>query len=346
MKAAARAGKLVEHSEEFEYTRFREDYRSIPRGTVCIADGTVIRGFPHIPRIFTIGKGLERNMTVPFYIEEKIDGFNLRVALVGKEIWAFSRGGFVDLFATEKVREMELEDFFMEYPSYTLCGEMIGNTPYTPPTDDFDVRWFVFDIDDGERYLPCREKYSILKEHGIRSVPLCGRFSTASEAAQVALRVLKQKGEGIVIKSEDRLKVVKFIVPFADIEDIHHNIGLFADMPSGFFLQRLLRSALFVSDFGLNRKAYAHLLGEALYDGFAEAFHRMKEDGEVSEEFEIRIRNPAAWERIVAHAGKEIKIQKLWERMEKGCRRIRFKKIYLRSTKILRECLAGKAQID
>ena len=67
----------------------------------------VIWGYPHIKRIFTLKNGMKRNLDPgQVYAEEKIDGFNVRIAFIGKNIYAFSRGGFLDSFVTEKAREM------------------------------------------------------------------------------------------------------------------------------------------------------------------------------------------------------------------------------------------------
>ena len=89
--AATKKGKAERKKEELDYLRFREDHRKIPRGTVVLKN-RVIWGFPHIPRIFTLQKGLEKNIkSMDIYIEEKIDGYNLRVAKINGKI--ISGGG-------------------------------------------------------------------------------------------------------------------------------------------------------------------------------------------------------------------------------------------------------------
>ena len=73
---ALKRGKAEKLTEEITYIRFREEFRGIERGTVIVGK-RVIRGFPHIKRIFTLENGLKRNMKADFlYAEEKIDGFN------------------------------------------------------------------------------------------------------------------------------------------------------------------------------------------------------------------------------------------------------------------------------
>lgn len=354
-------GKLIFHSEEIDYARFREDFRNVVRGTVTIQDGSgrTVNGFPHIARIFTLEKGISRNIkSDSFYAEEKIDGFNLRVAKIGKKKFAFSRGGFVDPFSTAKISSDEVvpDLFFRDYPDCVLCGEMIGNTPYTPPTVDFDVRFLVFDIaDDAGNCLPPSEKYALLKKYGIESVPQLGRFTKSpadfKRLKELALTLNKSHKEGMVLKAEDRKSVVKFVTPNADIDDISRNSHLLFDMPTGFFIQRLLRSSIFVREFGMDQKKYAEGLGAA----FSERLISALKDAEgvcggtgigVSEEFEVLLPDQKIWNGIMKHMSREVRVEILSRAETKSGIRIRFKKIYKKSGRKLHAALSGKGQED
>jgi putative ATP-dependent DNA ligase len=315
----------------------------------------VILGFEHIPRIFTLAKGLERNIGSgndgEVYIEEKIDGFNLRIAKVEGKIFAFSRGGFIDAFATEKARgdELGFERFFSDYPDYILCGEMIGNTPYTTPTKKFDVKLFVFDIDAGNgEYIPCAERYAILKRYGIESVPQLGKFKVndVKRIGALALVLNKANKEGMVIKSADRKKTVKFVTPNADIEDIAKCAKVMFDMPLGFYVQRVFRSGIFIKDFGLNQKEYAKALGEAFYSGLHEGIEAVGDGRGAEEVFEIFIKDPKTWETIRHHMSKEVKLAVIFRRQEDGGERIGFRKIYQKTTKKIHDAITGKGEVD
>ncbi len=348
---AKKRGKITEHEEDgIAYARFREDFHSIPRGTVFFKSKRIIWGYPHIKRIFTLENGILKNIkSEAFYVEEKIDGFNLRVARIGANLFAFSRGGFIDWFATEKVREMNFGAFFKSYPEYILCSEMIGNTPHTPPTTAFDVKLLVFDIDEGDgSYLKPREKYDLLKKYKIESVPLIGLFkkSEIAKLRQVALMMLKKKKEGIVIKSDNRSDTVKYVTLYADIDDIARNMPLMFDMPAGFFIQRVLRSAFFLKDFGLGRDEYARRLGIACYESLIEKLRDVENGARISEDYEISIKNLETWNKVLKHMSREVKIEVISKKQEGEKTRIRFKKIYKKTDRELRGYLAGKGVID
>lgn len=344
-----RRGKIEKPKGELDYCRFRERFRGIERGTV-LCGSRVIFGFPHIKRIFTLERGISRNMPEgEIYAEEKIDGFNLRIAQIDGRVYAFSRGGFLDSFATEKARAMGFSGFFREFPGHVLCGEMIGNTPHTPPSDDFDVKLFIFDIDQGDgSYLPCAEKYAMQKKHGLIGAPVLGKFRSGeiSGLKRLALNLNKSRREGMVLKSANRGAVVKYVTPWSDIDDIQKCSRILFDMPIGFYYQRILRSAFFMEDFGLGRDEYSKKLGRAFYEGLTKAIADAKAGREIGEEFEISIIGPGIWNDIRSHMSKEVRIEELWRKRDGAMTRIRFRKIFKKTTKTLAAYAGGKGITD
>lgn len=342
-------GKVERIKGDIEYTRFREAFRGIERGTV-IAGERVIWGFPHIRRIFTLEKGLARNMSAGrVFAEEKIDGFNVRIAMLGGKVFAFSRGGFLDLFSTEKARGMGLGQFFKEYPEHVLCGEMIGNTPHTAPAEGYDVKLFIFDIDEGDgEYLPCGERYAILKRFGIQGVPELGHFDRDDSAGlrKLALALNRGRKEGMVLKSADRSQAVKYVTPWSDVEDIERTSGILFDMPIGFYYQRVLRSAFFINDFGLSQGEYAEKLGNAFYKGLISALRGAQEGKGVSDEFEVRFNDPRIWDDIRKRMGKDVRIEEVRRGKADGMTRLRFRKVYKKTSKMLASFANGKGVTD
>jgi putative ATP-dependent DNA ligase len=294
--------------------------------------------------------GIPKNIRADvFYAEEKIDGYNLRAAKIEGKLFAFTRGGYADPFATEKIRAMpQLRKFFDEYPDYVLCGEMIGNTPFTEPTDKFDVKFLVFDIDNGNSYLPPLEKYHLLKKFDIEAVPFLGRFNKTQLplVKKTAEYLNKGRKEGMVLKSADRSDVIKFVTPHADIEDIASSAYMLFDMPAGFFHQRVLRSAFFLDDFCFCREEYGKQLGCAFYSGMLKAINDIKAGKELTEEFEILVSDVKIFDKVKAHMGKEVAVRIIFKKSEKGQVRIRFAKVYKESTRQLGEFFRGKGIID
>ncbi len=337
---------------DLDYIRFREDFRGISRGTVIVKD-RVIPGYPHIRRIFTLQKGLGRNIGPGkiLYAEEKIDGFNVRIASVGGRAFAFSRGGFLDLFVTEKARESRgMARYLADNPDSVICGEMLGCTPYTRPDESGEASLFVFDIVQGDgSFLPVMERYSVVRKYRLTGVPVLGKFQSDDFPAlkKTILSLNKGRKEGMVLKTADRMSAVKYVTPWSDIDDIAMGSGYFFDMPIGFFYQRILRSAFFIDDFGLDRDAYAGKLGRSFYGGLCTAIRQAAGGEQISEEFEIAIRDMRIWDDIRRHMSRDVGIELLWKRQEKdGRTRIRFRKIFKKTTKTLASFAGGKAIED
>jgi putative ATP-dependent DNA ligase len=350
VSAALKKGKADRPTSDLAYIRFREEFRGIGRGTV-IADDRIIWGYPHIRRIFTLEKGILRNIGEgeTLYAEEKIDGFNVRIASIGNKAYAFSRGGYLDLFVTEKARDAGVERFFRDYPDHVLCGEMLGNTPYTKPSEGGDAILYIFDIDRGDgSFVPCQERYDIVRRYGLEGVPRLGKFGSSDIAGlkKAILAVNKGRKEGMVLKTADRGKAVKYVSPWSDIDDIAGNSRLLFDMPIGFFYQRCLRSAFFIDDFSLDEKAYSEKLGKAFYRGLIGAIRIARAGGEIDEEFEISFRDKRIWDDIRRHMSRDVKVEVLWMRDEGKKTRMRFRKIYKKTNRTLRSYAEGKGITD
>jgi ATP-dependent RNA circularization protein (DNA/RNA ligase family) len=149
-----------------------------------------------------------------------------------------------------------------------------------------------------------------------------------------------------VLKSLDRKNIVKYVTPNSDIEDISQVSGQFFDMPIGFFYQRVLRSAFFIDDFSLDSDKYSLKLGKAFYTALRKSIRKARKGEEIGEEFEILIKDKAIWDDIRKHMSKEVKLEELWRHEEGGRTRIRFQKIYRRTSRKLIGYAAGKGLAD
>ncbi|MFA5412813.1 MAG: RNA ligase [Candidatus Micrarchaeia archaeon] len=337
------SNRVVEYGE---FLRFAEKAGGMPRGTL-IAGTRTIPGYPKIPRIFVLGEGIGNNIkSDEMLVEEKIDGYNVRALLYRGKFTCLSRGGFTDGFAAEKLADdAGVKKFFSGHAGWILCGEMIGNTPHTTPTDEYDVKYYVFDIiDEHGEFLPPMERRDLCKEFGLTPVPLVGVFRR-DEIAKLkgAVRKMDKEGkEGIVIRGLEGKEMVKFVTPSSDIHDLAESSSYIFDMPMGFMKQRVFRSAVSVRDLGLKKADYTKMLGEALYselDGALDA-------KEAVQRFRVRVKSHSTWDAILAGMGHEVELRVEKEEREGKGYEITFVKIMKESTRMARRAVEGRTQED
>ena len=97
------------------------------------------------PQFHTYYKGLSQDKKDPYdnkcfkehfeddvAVEEKMNGYNVRIASLDGDIVAFTRGGYVCPFTTKKAPQiLDLNDFSMIIHRLVICGEMVGtDNPY------------------------------------------------------------------------------------------------------------------------------------------------------------------------------------------------------------------------
>lgn len=320
----------------------------VPRGTVVIGK-RVVYGYPKIRRIFSLENGVGKNFEPgkELWAEEKIDGFNLRAVYENGKLYCISRGGFLDYFATEKMAGFpEVMRFFSKYPKLVLHFEMIGNTPYTSPTSEFDVRYFVFDIGNGKNeFVDTAERVHLCEKHGLRPVPFLAKMKPldVKKLKEIAVSLDKRGGEGMVMRQDNPRKILKYVVPSSDIRDLEQNSAQIFDMPLGFMKQRVFRSAVSISELGLDKIAYDKRLGEAMHSGL---YSSIKNKGEVSDEFQVFVRSTDTWKKVLSHMSHEVEVKVVSASQEKGGSRIRFKKIYRQGSKQVRRAIEGYSQAD
>ncbi len=77
-------------AEGCAYVGFTDAFRGVPRGTAVFADA-VVYGDPQIGRILALQPGLAEQFPAAFWMEEKVDGYNVRVFRSGERILALTR---------------------------------------------------------------------------------------------------------------------------------------------------------------------------------------------------------------------------------------------------------------
>jgi len=292
---ASSPSELFEHFER--RTAGGRAYRVLPdprhgveRGTVVVErTGAVVRGYPSVPRILTLDAGVhaafDADETVA--VEEKLDGFNVRVAAVGPDgPLAFTRGGYVCPYTTDRMRTLlDLPAFFADYPEAMLCAELIGpETPYT--THDYDdvdshaVR--VFGIRDraSGRPLPVTTRRARCEAYGFPQPRLFGRADPDAAVGMVrdAIARLDAAGrEGVVLKAADGEPRAKYTTAAQHHAELAGAFSLPFDYGRDFLFSRIVHEAFQAAecDDDAALEARAHDLGESILRPMVETIRRV-----------------------------------------------------------------------
>lgn len=306
---------VLEHFERetFEgrtYRRLGDSRRGIERGTVLI-EGTAVRGFPSIPRALVLETGVETFFDGPLAVEEKFNGYNVRISDVGEPL-AFTRGGIVCPFTTPKAKSMlDLDAFFADHPEKTLCAEFIGpENPYTPHeypgVSSLGVR--VFDVRDREtgRPLPVRERRELLDAYDFPQPDLFGILDPADAVPTIrdVIADLDERGrEGVVMQSTDGRDLLKYTTGRQHADDLAFAFSLPFDYGRDFSFSRLVREGFQAVEFeesDAELEARAHRLGEALLYPMVETIRNVRDDETVGERHTIRA-SPSTVEATLSH---------------------------------------------
>lgn len=339
-----------ESSEGCEYRHLPDARHGIERGTVLI-DGTVVRGFPKIPRALVLAEGVPQYFDGSFAVEEKLNGYNVRIAHVG-EVLAFTRSGYLCPYTTRAVRAMlEFGSFFDDHPDLMLCGEMIGpENPYTahayPEVESLAFRTFgVRDQVTGEP-LPVRERRQLCEAYGFPQVPQLGSY-TPDETAELPdeIRELNERGrEGVVMKSLDGTRQLKYTTSTANRGDLAFAFSLPFDYGRDFVFRRIVREAFQAIEWDEDEAATrerAHALGESVLLPMIGTIQHVRAGETAGERHTVR-GTPASIDALLDHLcdlGLTIAIEA--DRTEDGERVITFCKEANATTDVTRNYLDG-----
>ncbi len=289
-----------------EFFRFDKPISTVEGGTsVFIEPFDIIRGFPKISRTLVLYPALERHFTScrSVVVEEKMNGYNVRVALVGDAVMGLTRGGYVCPYTTEKATELIGRDFFLEHPDLMLCGEMVGpDNPYVPKSfyDIESLEFYLFDIREkiSGKPLPVMERQALADKFGIRSVRFFGEYDV-DEAHHQITRIIKDFGdslhEGVVIKDPQmRLPPVKYTSTQSNCADLRYAFEFYNDLGRDFFFPRVCREAFQSVEWDENeedRRKRCQRLGESILLPMINTINRKKQGERIFETVQIRVKN-------------------------------------------------------
>nr|MBS0022376.1 RNA ligase [Gammaproteobacteria bacterium] len=297
--AAAHAGGQLreEHLGQWCYRRVVRSFRSLPTGTTLFGD-TLVYGYPKIGRLSRLDTGLKVQFSHPFWVEEKVDGYNVRIFQHAGEVLAITRRGYICPFTTDRLRDFIDTRLFEAHSELVLCAEVAGpENPYnrdSPPYVREDVGMFAFDLmrKDRQGFLPHHEKEQLLREYGVPEVCQYGRYEVEDLPRLAGLaRELDRTGrEGIVLKEDSAQdRRAKYVTGRINLADLRVGSAAMKQLPAEYFTQRILRLGLFLEEHHIERTpALYRELGEALIEGVLEAVARWRQEGKVADHFRCR----------------------------------------------------------
>ncbi len=341
-----------------EYLRFSDDYRDIPRGTALFQD-TTIWGYPHIGRVFVLEKGLKEQFKKPFWVEEKVDGYNVRIFLLEDRVVALSRGGYVCPFTTDRLIDFINLKFFEDNPELVLCAEVAGpENPYieeSPPFVKEDIGMFVFDIMEKNKdgFLPYEHKAELIERYELPCVRTFGRFThdQIEEIKKLLLELNKRGSEGVVFKEDSpEGKRAKYITSYANLNDIKITAKNMLQLPPEYYTNRILRLVLFMEEEGIERNGNLYeRLGRAFIDGLFEAIEQFKKERKVYRTFRCRFRSremALAQMELMQRSSKHIQVIQRELKKEGEFWVLSFDKVFLNMTGLLGHLLSGGLVFD
>jgi putative ATP-dependent DNA ligase len=318
-------------NEEFSipYFRFKHDVEHVEKGTVVFLGQKpeFMRGFPKIRRLMTLSAGLGRHFKDRVIAEEKMNGYNVRIAMVAGSLVAVTRGGLVCPYTTENIRHrLASNAFFPDNPGLMLCGEVVGlMNPYQTKSypEEKEFGFFVFDIRDrlSGKPLPLADKEAMLRKYGLQGVKNLGTFPVNDSKKLLALvRRLGDDGrEGVVLKDASMSQQAKYTANQSTNSDLEYAFTFFSDYGQPFFYRRLVREAFQAYEAGLNDEQLekeAAALGRSILLPMVRTIRAIASGKEVTEDFELRVPSMDfgdAFLEHMEHLGVRVSVQKITE---------------------------------
>lgn len=360
LAAALESGKARRvRSLGVDYVRYTDDLKGVPRGTVVVGERAIF-GYPHIGRMLSLRHGLEAHFGDTVWAEEKINGYNVRIARIAGRAMAFTRGGFLCPFTTDRLPDLIDTAVLDAQPDGVLCAEVAGpDNPYHqdyPPFVEDDVELFVFDVMhlDSPGFVAQADKQALIAEWGLPGTPSFGRYpTTAVDALTDLINDLDDRGgEGIVFKDnangEHR---AKYVTPGSNIADIRGAAASIMDLPAEFFTDRVLRLVIGALDTGRPLDEGAkQALGEAFVDELQRAIRQFRTERHVTYGYRCRFRKrtnaEAMLDQLCRIQGHSVQI------IERGIERegdywlLRFDRVSQRINGLLGSLLGGELVYD
>ncbi|TVM03240.1 MAG: RNA ligase [Candidatus Brocadia sp. WS118] len=347
-------------SEEFDGIRFfrmTKKVGALGKGSIITEDG-IIFGFPSIARILHLENGVRNAYIHPFYVEEKVDGYNVRVVRIQGRVLVFSRGAYVCPFSTDRIADfLEVKKIFDDIPGLIVCGEFAGpDNPYNiahPPYVKEDVRFFAFDVMmmNQSHSIPVDERYKIFDTYRVPTVRRFGQFSASdiSDLKKIVKGLDEAGCEGVVMKpTHPAEKILKYVTLGSCLRDINVTAPLMAEMASEFFTHRIIRAAMFIHEQmeALQPEVFPQL-GKVLLRPIYENVAKAARNEVIDEKYLLRFREERNIQRMIEHLHKcKVKFEVLSKNKIENYWHVKFARKCYATYEILQKHLQGATHVD
>ncbi len=296
--------------------QFRKRVGKIEAGTmICLGDKIeIIRGFPKIRRTLMLTPSLKMHFNQEVAVEEKMNGYNVRIALVNNKITAFTRGGYICPYTTKKVPEiMEMADFFGDHPEFVICGEMVGTeNPYV--THNYreigNLGFRIFDLREkaSNKAMNVQDKVETLEFYGLPHVKLFGiiDINDAPERIfELVIELGREDREGVVIKDPGmQIDPLKYTSSQAHNGEIEYAFTYPFDFGRAFFFSRVIREGFQAYELNESEdeiRKRAHMIGESIVYPMIRTIKHVAKDNLASEDIIIHVDDLKEAEVFVRH---------------------------------------------
>jgi len=284
---------------------FKKEFRGIEKGTVIFLNDNldVVRGYPKTYRAITLYPTIKNHFIDKVVVEEKLNGYNIRIVKIDNEVFALTRSGYICPFTTKKVKKLLNLEILDDYNSYMLCGEMIGlNNPYTPKyykeadRGYENLGFYIFDIKEREtnKSLPVKERIELCESYKlpyVKPIAVVDKEEAHIHVREIIERLNKEGREGVVLKDPDMaVSPIKYTTHYTQCDDLKSAFTFFFDLGIDFIFSRIVREGFMSYEFNESeeeRKQRAKDLGEAILFPMVETIGRVAKGERVSEDFEL-----------------------------------------------------------
>ena len=272
---------------DLEYLVFTREAHGYNEGTVILIgkEPMVIYAYPSIRRLAFL-EAASKYMPSDFIVEEKMDGYNVRVVVYNGKLIGITRGGYICPYTTARLSRLymdKLRGFEQEYPDHVLVGEVVGlENPYVPveypEAPRFDL--FVFDLMNKDKLKPLSLRDEVVEKYSLRRVRVLGVLSKKDSWRlwEIVDELERDGREGIVIKDPlHRVQPLKYTTVHTNIGDLRSGMKYPFDEGKSFLFPRILRLIAQGYEMKWDRKRLeniAYELGMAILEPAIENLHK------------------------------------------------------------------------